>query len=157
MNEKGRKELGRRIRAKRIKEFGTSTAAEREAKVNNATLKRAEQGLPVRDDRLAAIIKALWPASDGDWERLDDPPASTTERPRAVGAEGLSHAELLTELANRLGMEVSVRPQADTQPAEGSKSQKTLDDVTLTSVEVERLKPTPELEPDLGKERSRQE
>jgi hypothetical protein len=69
VNEDDRKRLGDLISRERKRQFGTKSSAYKAAGVNAATWDRAEAGDSVREDRLAAIVRLLWPASDGDTER----------------------------------------------------------------------------------------
>jgi hypothetical protein len=66
VNEDDRKQLGELITRERKRQYGTKSAAYKEAGVNAATWDRAEDGQPVREDRLTAIVRLLWPNSQGD-------------------------------------------------------------------------------------------
>lgn len=68
-----RKELGERIKKRRPRLFGTKKGAYMAADVNSATWNSAEAGERLRPDRLAAIVKVLWPETEGDWELLVPP------------------------------------------------------------------------------------
>lgn len=87
MDEEQRVELSGRIKEQRISQFGTITAAIRAASINTETWNRAERGEKIRDDRMAAIVKVLWPHSGGMWNRIDDPVEAPRESaPAPVGA-----------------------------------------------------------------------
>ncbi len=90
MEEAQRKELGERIRARRIDVFGTVTAAVRAAEVNPETWSRAERGDSIRADRMAAIIKALWPESGGLPDRIDATPPTSAPVGAGVDPEVLA-------------------------------------------------------------------
>lgn len=66
MNDEERKLLGDMVRIQRQMSFGTKSNAYREADVNAATWDRVEAGQKVREDRLVAVVKTLWPSSGGD-------------------------------------------------------------------------------------------
>lgn len=70
MNEAQRASIGERVAAERRAQFATKSAAYRAARLNAATWDRIESGLPVREDRLIAAIRTLWPPSGGDWRRI---------------------------------------------------------------------------------------
>lgn len=70
LTETERTEIGRQISVKRRQEFGSKSAAYQQAGVNAATWDRIEAGLPVREDRLIAAVKLLWPVTGGDWSRI---------------------------------------------------------------------------------------
>lgn len=70
MSDRDRASLGAHIEAKRRREFATKSGAYRAAGLNSATWDRIEAGLPVREDRLMAAVRALWPKSEGDWHRI---------------------------------------------------------------------------------------
>lgn len=72
LTSKDRGDLALRIRERRESIYGTKRAAYQDAKVNPTTWDRAEMGEPVRDDIMRRIVRLLWPASDGDWRRIDD-------------------------------------------------------------------------------------
>lgn len=69
VNEDERKRLGKLIAAQRKTQYGTKSAAYKEASVNAATWDRAEAGESVREDRLQAIVRLLWPSTGGDAEK----------------------------------------------------------------------------------------
>ncbi|MCW2529350.1 MAG: hypothetical protein JWM76_4210 [Pseudonocardiales bacterium] len=69
VNEDDRKQLGKLIAAQRKTQYGTKSAAYKEASVNSATWDRAEAGESVREDRLQAIVRLLWPSTGGDAEK----------------------------------------------------------------------------------------
>lgn len=65
-----RRQLASSVRAARIRRFGSKADAYRAAGLNSATWDRIEAAAPVREDRLIAALKTLFPASDGDWRRV---------------------------------------------------------------------------------------
>lgn len=69
VNEDDRKQLGKLIEAQRKTQYGTKSAAYKEASVNAATWDRAEEGQTVREDKLIAIVRLLWPSTGGDAEK----------------------------------------------------------------------------------------
>lgn len=60
VNDEELKRLGELIQARRKAEHGTKYAAYKAAGVNSATWDRAEAGLPIREDRMGAVLRALW-------------------------------------------------------------------------------------------------
>lgn len=60
MNEDDRKRLGELIETRRKLEYGTKSAAYQLAGVNAATWDRAEAGLPIREDRMTAVLRTLF-------------------------------------------------------------------------------------------------
>lgn len=91
-------ELAGRIQAERLAQFGSKSAAYRQAGVSPATWDRAEEGLSVRQDRLAAIVRTLWPHTSGDWTRIDDEPV-----PHAGPRDALlEYRETLDSMATQL-------------------------------------------------------
>lgn len=81
MDADKRNELAEAIKARRKAIYGTKVAAYTEAKVNAATWDRAEAGESIREDRLTAIIKTLWPRSEGDPEKISGAPTDWPEYP----------------------------------------------------------------------------
>src|SRR5690606_2071658 len=82
MTDEQRTRLAARIRAERMRQYASKSAAYRQAGLNAATWDRLEQGERVREDRLIAALKLLWPHSGGDWRQIDtapDEPARTVE------------------------------------------------------------------------------
>lgn len=79
MNEEQRSQLAELVKSQRSTQFGTKSAAYIAAGLNSATWDRIEQGLAVRDDRLVAALKTLWPESRGDWRQVLDPNAVSFE------------------------------------------------------------------------------
>lgn len=73
MNEEQRSELARRIRSERMGQYGTQKAAYIAAGINSSTWAKAEDGEPLAERSLIAIVKLLWPETGGDWQRLDPP------------------------------------------------------------------------------------
>lgn len=71
MSDDERRSIAGRVRMQRQKMFGTKSDAYKAANLNSATWDRIEAGLPVREDRLIAALKALWPKSDGDWTAIN--------------------------------------------------------------------------------------
>ena len=70
VNEDDRKRLGELIATQRKTQYGTKFAAYKEAGVNAATWDKAELGVSVREDRLQAIVRLLWPSTGGDPEKV---------------------------------------------------------------------------------------
>jgi hypothetical protein len=73
ISEEVRTQIGERIQRRRQAKYGTKRAAYSDAAVNPTTWDRIEQGLPVREDRLRAAVKLLWPETEGDWRRIPAP------------------------------------------------------------------------------------
>lgn len=69
VNESERKQLGELIASQRKTQYGTKSAAYKEASVNAATWDRAEAGETVREDKLRSIVRLLWPSTNGDPEK----------------------------------------------------------------------------------------
>lgn len=72
-NEDERADLAQRVRAERIRRHGTRIAAYVAAGVNAATWSKLEEGTPVYERSLIAVIKHLWPETGGDWTRMVPP------------------------------------------------------------------------------------
>lgn len=72
ITEKDRKRIGQVVAIRRRAKFGTKSAAYRQAGLNAATWDRIEAGDSVREDRLVAALKLLWPESGGDWHKAVD-------------------------------------------------------------------------------------
>ena len=70
MTEGQRQEMAQAVRAARIERFGSKSAAYRAAELNATTWDRIESGERVREDRMIAAVKTLWPDSGGDWRRV---------------------------------------------------------------------------------------
>lgn len=81
-----RTQLGRQVESARRKYFGTKSAAYNGAGINSTTWDRIEQGLPVRDDRLSAAVKLLWPSTDGDWQLIAESEAEYQRQDAEVKA-----------------------------------------------------------------------
>jgi hypothetical protein len=96
MDEEQRRQLGDRIQSQRIAVFGTVTAAVRAAMVNPETWARAERGDSIRADRMAAIVRALWPHTMGRVELIDQ--EVLIDEPHIPVGAGID-PELLAELA----------------------------------------------------------
>jgi hypothetical protein len=77
ISEEVRTQIGERIQRRRQAKYGTKRAAYSDAGVNPTTWDRIEQGLPVREDRLRAAVKLLWPETEGDWRRIPAPSTQT--------------------------------------------------------------------------------
>lgn len=67
MSDEERVRLGRLIATRRKSKFGTARAAYEAAGVNSGTWQKAEKGASIREDRMVAIVRLLWPETDGDW------------------------------------------------------------------------------------------
>ena len=82
MTDGERTALAEKVRQARLDQFATKKDAYTAAGLNAATWARIEDGLTVRDDRLVAALKLLWPGASGDWRRVlaDDttPPQGLT-------------------------------------------------------------------------------
>ena len=76
MTQEQRTALGQQIEAERVRQFGTKSAAYQAARINSTTWDRIEDGELVRDDRLTAAVKTLWPSSGGDWLKVGTPTAA---------------------------------------------------------------------------------
>lgn len=72
-NEAERQDLADRVTAERIQRYGTRIAAYAAAGINSATWTKVEQGQPVSERSLIAVVKHLWPETGGDWRRLSPP------------------------------------------------------------------------------------
>lgn len=70
MAESERKSVAGRVRMQRQAMFGTKSDAYKAAGLNPATWDRLEAGLPIREDRLIAALKVLFPQSGGDWTAI---------------------------------------------------------------------------------------
>lgn len=83
ITDEDRKRIGQVVEIRRRANFGTKSNAYRQAGLNAATWDRIETGSAVRDDRLAAALKLLWPDSGGDWRKaiaeMDDRTARIVE------------------------------------------------------------------------------
>lgn len=60
VNEDELKRLGKLIETQRKRQYGTKSAAYKEAGLNAATWDRAEAGLPIREDRMTAVLRTLF-------------------------------------------------------------------------------------------------
>lgn len=108
MDENDRKELGRRIAVARIRQYGTKSAAYKAADVNAATWDRAEQGLSIREDRLIAIVRTLWPDTGGDYRSvLAEDWAADAGSPKRAGEDIREWMEWATETFTKLNTQIS--------------------------------------------------
>lgn len=74
MTEGQRQDLARRVKDKRVSDYGGNRRrAYTDAKVNAATWTKVEKGESIAERSYVAIIKTLWPETHGDWQRLDPP------------------------------------------------------------------------------------
>lgn len=76
------------VTSERVRQHGTRSGAYRAAGLNATTWQRIEDGLPVRQDRLVAAVRTLWPESGGDWRRIgvsDDRPLADYEDRAILG------------------------------------------------------------------------
>lgn len=96
MNDEERAALAALVTSERRRQFGTRSGAYRAAGLNATTWQRVEDGLPVREDRLTAAVRALWPSSGGDWRKVTTTAAA--ERPLSTYTD----RALLDELEARL-------------------------------------------------------
>lgn len=70
-SEEERRAIGGRVRMRRQEVFGTKSEAYKAAGLNAATWDRIEKGEVVREDRLIAAVRTLWPNSGGDWTGIN--------------------------------------------------------------------------------------
>lgn len=89
IGEDERAQIAALVREQRMRSFNTKAAAYRSAGVNSATWSRVEEGQPVRMDRLRLVVRALWPASGGDWQAV----IASDERARSALEEDPSADE----------------------------------------------------------------
>lgn len=76
MNDEQRAALGALVAAARRQRYGTKSAAYQAAGIHATTWSHIEDGVGVREDRLAAAVRTLWPSSGGDWRKIaTDAPA----------------------------------------------------------------------------------
>jgi hypothetical protein len=68
-----RRELARRVTSARIAKYGTRKAAYIAAGLNSETWRKAEAGEPLAERSLIAIVKLLWPETEGDWHSITPP------------------------------------------------------------------------------------
>ena len=94
MTEADRALIAQRVQAQRSVQFGTRSAAYRAAGLNSGTWGRIEAGLVVREDRMIAAVKTLWPSTGGDWRKVPDVAQGAQS---AVGSE-----QWLIDLQNRV-------------------------------------------------------
>lgn len=90
MNDEDRAAVAARVRAERVRRFGTKSGAYKAAQLNAATWDRIEAGQSVKPHKMAAAVRALWPSTGGDWTRIpddDEPPASRTVEERLADLE----------------------------------------------------------------------
>lgn len=91
ITDEDRQTIGLLVQDARVRRFGTKSAAYKQAGLNSATWDRIEGGLAVRDDRLVAAVRLLWPSTGGDWRRIgasDDRSEAPTEAERLDRIEG---------------------------------------------------------------------
>lgn len=104
LTEHERRALGQWVSEARRRLFPTKRAAYNTAGLNAATWDRIEAGKVVREDRLAAALRTLWPQTGGDPQRLLDSPSlrssptGTTER--EVAADPLMEQVRLSRAAD---------------------------------------------------------
>lgn len=73
-NEAQRRDLGDRVTSARIERYGGSRKdAYNAAGVNAATWTKVEEGRPLAERSLVAIVKLLWPETGGNWVLIDPP------------------------------------------------------------------------------------
>lgn len=98
MTKSQREELAGRLAAVRLERFGGKRKdAYTHAKVNSATWTKLENGDPVAERSLVAVLLALWPETGGDWRRMDPPltggdPLATEDWRAYIDSLGLSPA-----------------------------------------------------------------
>lgn len=75
MNEAQRRDLAARVKAKRLAPpyRGNRRAAYTAAMVNSATWTNAENGEPMKERSVVAIVGLLWPETGGDWTLIEPP------------------------------------------------------------------------------------
>lgn len=82
LNESQRSDLAARIERERVVRFkGNRRAAYNAAGVNAATWTKAENGEPLAERSLVAIVSTLWPETGGDWRLMDPPLGDAGESP----------------------------------------------------------------------------
>ncbi|KNX38059.1 hypothetical protein [Luteipulveratus halotolerans] len=70
MNQTDRERIAQRVKDQRTAKYGTKSGAYQAAGLNAATWDRIESGQSVREDRLVAALKTLWPDSGGNWRKV---------------------------------------------------------------------------------------
>ena len=96
MNDEQRAALGALVAAARRQRYGTKSAAYQAAGVNATTWSHIEDGIRVREDRLVAAVRTLWPSSGGDWHKI------ATDAPADRPLIAYTNRVLLDELEARL-------------------------------------------------------
>lgn len=91
ITDQQRADLAAQVQSERVRQFGAKSAAYNAAGLNAATWDRIESGARVRDDRLIAAVKVLWPSSGGDWQKIASEPI-----------EELSLGQRMSDLENRV-------------------------------------------------------
>lgn len=66
-----RAELGKRIERERLRQFVTAKTAYTSAGINSATWSKAEKGQTIAERSLIAIVRLLWPETEGDWQLIE--------------------------------------------------------------------------------------
>ena len=138
MDENERKELAARVTAARLGSGLGKEAIARKARVSSITWKRVEDGLGVREDRLAAILRAV--------DSLTTPTAP-------AGIAVYDDDELLAEIRRRMTRRSS---ESDAQHAAASTQAGGSPVEHVTDEEAEDLAPGPAAaDPLLGRRRPR--
>ncbi|CEG89023.1 Protein of unknown function [Propionibacterium freudenreichii] len=144
MSAKDRKDLAAKAKVRRMEAFGTKRSAYVASGLNAATWDRLEEGLPIRDDRLIAAVKALWPSSGGDWKKIAD-----DKRPDYyVSILGAGYRdsdfsqradEWISEADERIGMLEERVSELERRLDEGMEKQTDAKPVTLAEIKRQRL------------------
>ena len=109
LTDRIRQQLARSARAERIRRFGSKADAYRSAGLNSATWDRIEAGAPVREDRLVAALKTLFPDSEGDWRNVITSSTiwdSATDRPAVeveIGVDGQPRSRMKSRVLMHQG------------------------------------------------------
>lgn len=123
MTEDERRAVGKRIADQRMNQYGSKSAAYGKASINAATWDRIEEGMPVREDRLIAAVKLLWPLTGGNWRKIPAPSFEATG-PVFSGSyddpQYIAHLEgWIMELQDRVeGLEAAIGRMLPNQPNE---------------------------------------
>lgn len=93
LSKSQRDDLAMRVKRVRIDRFrGNRRAAYTEAGVNALTWTKAEEGRPLAERSLVAIVSTLWPETGGDWMTLDPPLGTDVDPEREIINSPLSPA-----------------------------------------------------------------
>lgn len=90
LTQEQRDDLAERLERIRISRYGGNRqAAYTDARVNANTWKSAELGRRIAERSLIAIVRKMWPETDGDWRKLDPPLGGEPDREAEVKSWGL--------------------------------------------------------------------